>query len=87
MERAGERSPSVSSVRLWLFAWVEPDMGGRPQYKVCRRESLEINGARGDFGSCNNRETNLQSVRVGMAVPWRIFFSPSENVRKIMKNS
>lgn len=56
------------------------------QYKSCGREGLEINGAGGDFGSCNNRETNLQSVPVRMTVPWRFFFSPSENVRKIIKS-
>lgn len=38
------------------------------------REGLEISRARADLGSCNAEETNLQSVQVGMAVPWRIFF-------------
>lgn len=43
------------------------------QYKDCRRESLEINCARADHGSCN-KETKLCTSLDGSALEDRIWF-------------
>lgn len=63
----------MNSFRLWILVFVEVKVEKGYQYKDCRRESLEINCVRVDYGFCN-KEIKFCISLDGSVLEDRIWF-------------